>query len=219
MDAPDLLLVALFAVEVVAVGLAVRRRVTGPLVALLVFALVDEVAVEALHRFAFAGAPRPLAGWHRAGWHVETLFVLGWPAALAAVAHDRPLSSTAPCKITDAPRRALLAAYLGLAVGLVLGYPPARERYRAILLAWELVCVAVAWWGIGRAWGRTWGAAEKVLVVLVSCETMVCVVGPFASDPFLRWWIARCFYLGAWGAACGVLVRGSVGSSARRGGR
>ena len=52
-----------------------------------------------------------------------------------------------------------------------------------------------------------WGAAEVCLVVLVACESAVVIVGPFASDPFTRWWIARCFYLGAWGAVCGVLVR------------
>jgi len=50
-----------------------------------------------------------------------------------------------------------------------------------------------------------WGAAEVVLVVLVACESAVVIVGPFASDPFLRWWIARCFYLGAWGLACVIL--------------
>jgi len=45
------------------------------------------------------------------------------------------------------------------------------------------------------------------LVVLVACESAVVLVGPFASDPFTRWWIARAFYLGAWGLVSAVLVK------------
>ena len=52
--------------------------------------------------------------------------------------------------------------------------------------------------------------AEVCLVILVSCETMIATVGPFASDPFLRWWIGRCFYLGAWGLVSAVLWRGTI---------
>jgi hypothetical protein len=48
---------------------------------------------------------------------------------------------------------------------------------------------------------------EEALVIVASCETMVALVGPWASDPFTRWWIARCFYLAAWSAVCGVLAR------------
>ena len=38
---------------------------------------------------------------------------------------------------------------------------------------WEVVCVALAWWGLWRARGRTWGAVEVCLVVLVACESAV----------------------------------------------
>jgi hypothetical protein len=115
------------------------------------------------------------------------------------------------------PISALLAAYIGLLAGLAIVYPPSRSGLRWTLLVWELCCVAVAWWGIWRRRAVVWGAAEHVLVVLVSCETMVVIVGPFASDPFTRWWIARAFYLGAWGAISGVLGRGSLSSIVRRG--
>lgn len=54
-----LLWLALVAVEVAAVGLAVRAKVSRPLLALLALALVDELAVEALHVLVFADAPRP----------------------------------------------------------------------------------------------------------------------------------------------------------------
>mgnify|MGYP007122133210 FL=1 len=101
----------------------------------------------------------------------------------------------------------LLGAYLGALAGLAIVYPPSRAGLRWTLLAWELACVALAWWGLWRARGRAWGAAEVVLVVLVACESAVVLVGPFASDPFTRWWIGRCFYLAAWAAVCGVLAR------------
>ena len=104
-------------------------------------------------------------------------------------------------------RQALLGAYLGTLAGLAIVYPPSRTGLRWTLLAWELACVAVAWWGLWRRRTVPWGAAEVVLVVLVACESAVVLVGPFASDPFLRWWIARVFYLGAWGAVCVGLAR------------
>lgn len=215
----------------------------SPLVFLLAFALIDELAVEALHVLVFAGAPRPLAGWARAGWHAETAFVLGWPAALVLAtwatkaACPRSLPGTDPrlnrassapwpaqgrCERSTARSVAdiLLGAYLGTLAGLAIVYPPSRASLRWTLLAWELACVAVAWWGLWRARGRTWGAAEVCLVVLVACESAVVIVGPFASDPFLRWWIGRAFYLGAWGLVSAVLVRrpftGSTSSLAPR---
>ena len=245
MDFPGLLLAALLCAEVAAVGLAVRARVSRPLLALLTFALADEVAQAALHA-ALDGAPRPLAGWYRAGWHVSIALSLGWPAALARCAGATKFAcpgslpgtesrlnraSCAPwpargrCERSTAgedggarrARQALLGAYLGTLAGLAIVYPPSTAGLRWTLLVWELCCVALAWWGLWRARRRTWGAAEAVLVVLVACESAVVLVGPFASDPFTRWWIARVFYLGAWGLACGVLGRGALPLDAQSG--
>jgi hypothetical protein len=201
----------------------------APLVLLLAFALADELAQVALHA-ALDGAPRPLAGWYRAGWHVSVALSLGWPAALVLAtwatkaACPRSLPGTDPrlnrassapwpaqgrCERSTARSVAdiLLGAYLGALAGLAIVYPPSRAGLRWTLLVWELACVTVAWWGLWRARRRTWGAAEVCLVVLVACESAVCIVGPFASDPFLRWWIARAFYLGAWGLVSAVLVK------------
>ena len=191
-----------------------------PLLALLTFALADELAQAALHA-ALDGAPRPLAGWYRAGWHVSIALSLGWPAVLAWAAHAGSISRNIPSSFVNGSKAltekrtettpkiflGLAGAYLGILAGLAIVYPPSRAGLRWTLLAWELACVALAWWGLWRARGRTWGAVEVCLVVLVACETMVATVGPFASDPFTRWWIARCFYLGAWGLVCGVLAR------------
>ena len=43
----------------------------------------------ALHA-ALDGAPRPLAGWYRAGWHVSIALSLGWPAVLVLATWGRP---------------------------------------------------------------------------------------------------------------------------------
>ena len=253
MDAPGILLAALLCAEVAAVGLAVlawrrqaarmveRRKLVdlrdgsersgpfafSPLVLLLTFALADELAQAALHA-ALDGAPRPLAGWHRAGWHVSIALSLGWPAVLVLATWATKTQSPSPIgslgqtvgarglsAYKPAERRTggkpstdfLLGAYLGTLAGLAIVYPPSRAGLRWTLLAWELACVALAWWGLWRARGRTWGAVEVCLVVLVACESAVCIVGPFASDPFTRWWIARAFYLGAWELVSAVLIK------------
>ena len=261
MDLSTALLAALLCAEVAAVGLAwrldrdslgssnasgVRPKAPGPsfpvkgargryLLWLLTFALADELAQLCLHA-ALDGAPRPLAGWYRAAWHVSIALSLGWPAVLARCAGATKFAcpgslpgtesrlnraSCAPwpargrCERSTAgedggarrARQALLGAYLGTFAGLAIVYPPSTAGLRWTLLAWELACVALAWWGLWRRRTVAWGAAEVVLVVLVACESAVVLVGPFASDPFLRWWIARVFYLGAWGACCGVLAR------------
>ena len=76
-------------VELVALILAAalarlqRLPLAVTLAALVAFALVDELVVEAVHR-ALAGQPRPFAGGDRALYHLETALVLGWPAVLAA---------------------------------------------------------------------------------------------------------------------------------------
>ncbi len=261
MDFPGLLLAALLCAEVAAVGLAwrldrdslgssnasgVRPKAPGPsfpvkgargryLLWLLAFALADELAQVALHA-ALDGAPRPLAGWYRAGWHVSVALSLGWPAALmlatwaTKAACPRSLPGTDPRlnRASSAPwpaqgrcerstagedggarraRQALLGAYLGALAGLAIVYPPSTAGLRWTLLVWELACVALAWGGLYRARLRPWGPAERCLVILAACETMVALVGPFASDPFTRWWIGGCFYLAAWGGVGAVLAK------------
>ena len=201
MNLPAALLIALLGAEVLAVVLAWRRRSSRPLLLLLAFALLDELAVLGLHAI-LAGAPRPIAGLWRVPYHIENALTLGWPAALAATAQGQPWRRL----------RAIVGAYLGMLAGLILLYPidapgSGSPRLRWILLAWEIACVALAWRGVWRARRRAWGAADVALVVLVSCETMVALVGPFASDPFTRWWIARAFYLAAWGAVIVLLAR------------
>ena len=207
MSFPTALTIALLVAEVAAVVLAVRARVGRPLVLLLGFALVDELAVLAIH-VLLAGTPRPIAGWWRVPYHAENAFSLGWPCLLAAVCWGRPW------------RRldVLAGAYLGALAGLVVVYPTdapgsGAPRLRWALLAWEVLMVAAAWAGLYRARLRPWGAVERCLVILAACETMVALVGPFASDPFTRWWVGACFYLAAWGGVGVVFSRRAAASS------
>lgn len=222
---------ALVAVETVAVAVALWRVPRSPIVWLLLFALVDEVAVEMLHRFAFEGAPRPFGGAIRALYHLETALVLGWPAGLAAASWQ---VSLAPPKRARRSRKlphradwegiyrvawegdnkeprpfpvplALAGMYLGATIGLAAAYPLPRERLAMLFQAWETMCVAFAWAGIRRGWGRAWGRVEVSLVALASCETMVAAIGPFASNPFTKWWIASTFYVVTWVAVATVI--------------
>jgi O-antigen/teichoic acid export membrane protein len=106
----------------------------------------------------------------------------------------------------------LFASWIGLLASLIAFYPldapgSGAPRTRAILHAWEVLCVVGAWWGVWRGRARRWGRVEEALVIVAACETMCALVGPWASDPFTRWWIGRCFYLAAWSALCVVLAR------------
>lgn len=68
------------------------RVLLSPIVVVLVYALADELAVEALHRWLFYGEHPVRAAIERHGWparlayHVEVAIVLGWSALLAAAA-------------------------------------------------------------------------------------------------------------------------------------
>lgn len=218
---------ALVAVETVAVAVAFWRVPRSPIVWLLLFALVDEVVVEMLHRFAFEGAHRPFVGVVRALYHLETALVLGWPAGLAAVSWQvsltmpkRPMRTLSPYRAAwedsnKEPRPfpvplALAGMHLGATIGLAVAYPLPRERLAMLFQAWEVLCVAFAWAGIRRGWGRAWRRVEVSLVALASCETMVATIGPFASDPFTRWWIASTFYVVTW-VAVAIVIGSSRG--------
>lgn len=65
-----------------AVAKTARDSVRSPLCVVLLFALLDEVLVEAIHH-ALAGAPKPWRGVYRLLYHTETCIVVAWPALLS----------------------------------------------------------------------------------------------------------------------------------------
>ena len=173
--------------------------------------LVHEIAVLAdlRRRAGHALTGDALEEWHR---YALPAFTERMRQRMKAHCEDKdhqPWPAQGRCERSTARSVAdiLLGAYLGTLAGLAIVYPPSRAGLRWTLLVWELACVALVWWGLWRARGRTWGAVEVCLVVLVACESAVVIVGPFSSDPFTRWWIARAFYLGAWGLVSAVLSR------------
>lgn len=119
----------LVALEVAAVVLAVRATgcsfqgwlwnprlvaktavdsVRSPLVFVLAYALADELAVEALHRWLFVGEHPVRAAIERHGWparlayHVEVAIVLAWPALLAGAAWSLFAGHTTGGRSSDA---------------------------------------------------------------------------------------------------------------------
>jgi len=98
---------------------------------------------------------------------------------------------------------ALLAAvYLGALAVLVVGHPLGEARTQRVLLAVELVALAVAGAAIVAGWRRavagraTWTRSHGALLVLAPVELAVAVIGPFARpDVFRAWNVARGQYL------------------------
>ena len=146
-------------------------------VLLVVYALVDEVLLEAGHRWVFAAAPRPFAGAVRVAYHLETAIVLGWPAVLTAAAWR------------------VFAWWAVTAGGLALRYPMPREWVALTLHGFEVAAVAFAAVAVVRAWRRPWGTAHASVLLLVAVELSVAGIGPFVRNPFADWQLASCSYL------------------------
>lgn len=210
---------ALVAVEVAALVLAMRLAFLDPvgkarrgrlfaanpllpLVALLAFALANELGGEAIHG-ALHGAPRPFVGALRALYHLETALVLGWPATLAATSW-RVFSSPRFDHRTRRLRRpfpsslaALLigGAWLGWLLALVVAYPLSRASTARVLHAFEVGCVVAALAPIPLAWRRPWGVPHVGVGLLVAVEVAIAMIGPWVTDPFKNWPIASVGYL------------------------
>jgi hypothetical protein len=197
----DLALIALFVALVAAeisvlVGafrLARAERDARAVVLFASFAIVNDTAIEALHRFLFTDPDHPLRvavalyGWPaRAAYHVETALVLGWPLLLAGCAW-RTFAGLRSRRVTDA----LAGAWLGGAIGLAAIWPLPIGQTAPTLHAFHLGAALVAMAAIPAGWGREWQGAHAVFVVLVPVELAVAAVGPFVRDPYANWHLAR----------------------------
>lgn len=212
---------ACVAAEALALGLAVRGagmlnrvacaqrkptislavRLANPLVALLAFALLSDLAIAVGRELLLVGAPRPLAGLARGWYHVETLLVIAWPLGLAAACARA---------FTLRPRRwhlgLLGCAAVALWAPLVLEHPVPRRAIAGVLLLGELAGVVVAGVAIAGGWRLRWRAPQVALVALVAIELVVLLLGPFAHDVFRSWPVlARGLYTVGFGAAAAVL--------------
>ena len=199
-----------------------------PIVALLAFAVAEDVAVRLLNDLVIAPSSRPLHGLARGAYHVADALVMGWPLGLAWAtwrlfaatssgfsASSERLKSEGldPQKAKTAqPLDVLGAAYVGFLVALVGLHPLGAANTSWVLLAWEVVALGFAVVAIVRGWRRAvreeaaWTVAHGVLLVLVPVEVAVVAIGPFARpDVFSAWHVARWQYLAAFAIVAGML--------------
>ncbi len=177
--------------EAVALGCAIHAaredRQHRPVALLFAFAVVSDLASKALQVALLSGAPRPFAGLARLAFDNVTMLGAAWPLALALLAGHlfwrRRMATAAP-----------IGAALGVAVSLALLSPLSGERTQALLLrveggalVWAFAC-AVAGWGSG------WRAVHGVALFLFGTELVVVCLGPFATNIFRDWNVARVLY-------------------------
>lgn len=126
---------------------------------------VGDAARWAVERYALKGEPKPYVGLARLAYHAEQALVLGWPAALVAVA-----------LVAFLRRRWWLAVppWAVAVAAVAYAYPWLRlERLGVAYAAWSWLCCGVV---AGIAW-RTyrsvdWGPHHVATLLLVAGETI-----------------------------------------------
>lgn len=164
-----------------------------PLFPVITFALVNDLATRALEEVllrAPEAAKHPFKGIYRALYHVHDAVQLAWPFAVAALALWTFLPTRR--KLT---MDVLLGAWAGLAVGMVTVYPMTGATIARMGIGVELAAVAItaacAFW----TWSRTcWGGIHTATMLLAGGEMVIAIVGPYATDPFNSWEVARVIY-------------------------
>ena len=196
-----------------AAALARREPLHRWIVALTAYALADELAIEALHRWALAGAARPFVGWTRAAYHLETGIFLGWPALLCAVswsvfAWPKPTPRGQPrSEVASVARVLAFAAWLGTLAAFVLRFPLPHGATAPLLHAYQGAAVLAALAAVPAAWRRLWGLPHAAVLVLVAIELAVSTIGPFVRNPFADWHLARIGYVLGFGTLAALQVR------------
>lgn len=190
-DASAGLTLTLIAVEI---GLLHRARLAArsiplrPFLLLFAFALLNDASTLVLERL-LAAAPHPFTGVSKALYLIYSGIVLGWPCGVAGAA-----------LWTFFPKRLFawgsVGTWAGLALGMVATYPLPADRITKLHLVVELAacavtaCCAIWTWSVQR-WGR-----NHVLALLVAGgELVIAIVGPYATDPFKSWEVARVVYI------------------------
>lgn len=229
-----------FAAESKAIRYKSGPQTSAPIVALLAFAIVEDVAVRLLIDLVIVGAPRPLHGSARAAYHLADALVMAWPLGLAwaswqvfgpkpsgfAASNERAKGegvwNIGRLRIEKRGHRALdllVGLYLGAFVALVSMHPLGVTRTKAVLLAWEVVALTFAVVAIARGWRRVgaggppWTRAHATLLVLVPVEAAVVCIGPFARpNVFTAWEVARWQYLAGFVVVAGVFGLRRAGS-------
>lgn len=119
--------------------------------------------------------------------------MVGWPAEVALfglwVFRPRPWHHTRPI---------VLWAWLGAVAYHVLAYPLSRAATKVFLVGAELAAVGVIVVAAIMAYRRRrWGSLEGVALFLGGTELVVTLLGPYATNPFTDWDVARTLYFAA----------------------
>jgi hypothetical protein len=191
------MLLAVLLAEIVLIVRAWRAARFSPrhryVPALIACAFVTDVSAYLIQRLMLRGEPRPFTGLARLAYHVETAMVVGWPTEVALfglwVFLPRRWHRTRPV---------VLWAWAGAVAYHVLAYPLSRLATRVLFVGAELVAVAVVVGAAIRAYGqRRWGSLEGVALFLAGTEVVVTILGPYATNPFTDWDVARAIYFAA----------------------
>lgn len=165
-----------------------------PLVYAATYVLIADVVARILQREILHHASYPLAGMERSVYHAETLLLTGWPAAIAAAG----LRIFFPEHRRAAPF-APVGAWLGWNLGMVLAFPLGWIATARLLQVWSVNPALVMGMAVWMCWSRRWTSAHWVVLILAVTELVVATVGPYATNPFKDWMVARALYFLAFG--------------------
>lgn len=164
-----------------------------PLFPLITFALVNDLVTRGLEEaldLAPKVAKHPFKGVYRALYHAHDAVQTAWPFAVAGLALWIFLPARRKLTVD-----VLLGTWIGLACGMVVVYPMTSVAIARMNLGVELAVVAItagcAFW----TWSRTrWGGIHTATLLLAGGEMVIAIVGPYATDPFNSWEVARAIY-------------------------
>lgn len=147
--------------------------------------------LEAALEHAPATSRHPFSGVYRALYHAHSAVQTAWPFVIAALA----LWTFLPARRKVA-MDVLLGAWVGLALGMVAVYPMTSSAIAWMGLGVELAACAVTALCAAWTWSRhRWGSIHTATMLLTGGELVIAIVGPYATDPFNSWEVARVIYL------------------------
>jgi hypothetical protein len=209
-----------------------------PIVALLAFAVVEDIAVRLLIDLVIAPSPRPFYGLARGAYHLADALVMAWPLALAwaswrvfvgAQKQNGPDRSEPfgflfrrsrcgsltlrPLAGPVKPLDVLGAVYVGFLVALVGLHPLGAANTSWVLLAWEVVALGFAVVAIVRGWRR---AVREEAAWTVAHGVLLVLVPVEASvcaiGPFARPDVFSAWHVARWQyLAAFAIVGGMLG--------
>lgn len=159
-----------------------------PIALLFAFAFASDVIAKAAQIAFLSGAPLPFTGAARAAYHVEVALSIAWPCVLALLA-ARTFQRLRP-RATCIP----VGAWLGVGVAHALLFPMSEEQTSRLFLGVEAAMLLLAASCVVAGWRSTWRSVHGVVLFLLGVELVVVVLGPFATNIFRDWAVARIIY-------------------------